>query len=197
MQFSTSCDGTFQTNDCSSAQMMQLTRTISLWVQPVKRNINACFSNDSFLCVRDTGGVKIPGRVQTSHLPGLILEVQPLAELKTVYFLYLIRKAIRLGQPATEKKSGAKRVPLFRRKQLHLWKWCQNSAMGGAALHTMKWLQGWSRFGSTIFLSVELCPRVWSNPAPNIEQIQNDFSHLGITGNQPPLYISLGHLSSH
>ncbi len=41
----------------------------------------------------------------------------------------------------------------FRRKQLHLWRWCQNSATGGAVLHTMKWLQGWRHFGSTFFLS--------------------------------------------
>ncbi len=36
-------------------------------------------------------------------------------------------------------------APFFRRKQ-H-----QNSATGGAELHTMKRLQGWSRFGSTFF----------------------------------------------
>ncbi len=29
---------------------------------------------------------------------------------------------------------------------------CQNSAMVGAELRTMKRLQGWSRFGSTFFL---------------------------------------------
>ncbi len=40
---------------------------------------------------------------------------------------------------------------LFRQKQLHLWRWHQNSARGGAELRTMKWLQGWSRFGSTFF----------------------------------------------
>ncbi len=31
----------------------------------------------------------------------------------------------------------------------------QNSVMGGAELRTMKWLQGWSRFGSTFFLGRE------------------------------------------
>ncbi len=39
------------------------------------------------------------------------------------------------------------------RKQLRLWRWHQNSARGGAELRTMKRLQGWSRFGSTFFLS--------------------------------------------
>ncbi len=42
----------------------------------------------------------------------------------------------------------------FRRKQFHLWKWCQNSATGGAELRTMKRFQGvepfWLQF---VFLS--------------------------------------------
>ncbi len=44
-----------------------------------------------------------------------------------------------------------KKRPFFRQEQLHLWRWHQNSARGGAELRTMKPLQGWSRFGSTFF----------------------------------------------
>ena len=60
----------------------------------------------------------------------------------------------------TEKKSGAKTAPPWSRfgKWCHFGGWSrffpQNSAMGGAELRTMKRLQGWSRFGSTFFLSV-------------------------------------------
>ncbi len=52
-------------------------------------------------------------------------------------------------------------------KQLHLgavfencegWSrfFLNNSAAGGAELHTMKRLQGWSHFGSTFFLSADI-----------------------------------------
>ena len=41
-----------------------------------------------------------------------------------------------------------------RKKQLHLWRWRQNSARAGAELRTMKRLQGWSCLGSTFFFSV-------------------------------------------
>ena len=39
----------------------------------------------------------------------------------------------------------------FRQNYLHLWRWHQNSARGGAELRTMERLQDWSCFGSTFF----------------------------------------------
>ncbi len=36
--------------------------------------------------------------------------------------------------------------PFFKEKQLHIWRWCQNSATGGSELCTMKRLQSWLHF---------------------------------------------------
>ena len=67
-----------------------------------------------------------------------------------------LSKAIKPEQAYTEKKVEPKRrvEPFW--KTVPPWKWHQNSATGGAELRTMKWLQGWSRFGSTFFLSVSI-----------------------------------------